>query len=166
MDDSKKEFGKRLAEIRKSKKIKQKELREMINAPTVQMISGRENGHSFPSVNYLIILSKKLDISLDYLLLGKQSNISEAKIHTYKDAVSHILELVNDGLFEFGESQYDRYCIGKRITTLKSTNDTIADFKLDLDNLSVASKTLRPELLNQAIMDLLNKYDVPFKQNK
>lgn len=166
MDDLKKEFGKRLAEIRKSKKIKQKELRDMINVPNVQMISGWENGHTFPSTYYLIILAKKLDISLDYLLLGKEANTSEIKIHTYKDVASYILALVNNGLFEFSGSQYDGISIGKRITTLKSTNDTIADFKLELDNLSVASKTLRPELLKQALIDLLNKYDVPFKQNK
>ena len=79
MDEAKKEIGKRIAEIRKSKKIKQEELKEMIGAPTVQMISGWENGHSFPSTTYLIIIAKKLDISLDYLLLGKRSDSTDKK---------------------------------------------------------------------------------------
>ena len=69
MNETKKELGKRIAEIRKSKKLNQEEFKELIGAPTVQMISGWENGHSFPSVNYLIIIAKKLDTSLHYLLL-------------------------------------------------------------------------------------------------
>ena len=161
MDELKKEFGKRLAEIRKSKKIKQEELREMIDAPTVQMISGWENGHSFPSTNYLIILAKKLDISLDYLLLGKPNDKSPKKLHTYKDVAEYILELLNSGLFKLGG-----YDLGSNLyaTNLETLDKKIADFKHEFDNLLVASKTLRPELFKQATVDLLNKYDIPIKQ--
>lgn len=164
MNESKIEFGKRLAEIRKSKKIKQKELKEMIDAPTVQMISGWENGHSFPSTNYLIILAKKLDISLDYLLLGKQKNSKDPTISTYKDAAIYITQLVNSGLFTIGgyhSGEFGQiYC-----TTLESTNKVLGNFKKEFDNLLVASKTLKPELFKQAIIDLLDKYDVPLKQS-
>ena len=163
MDEAKKEIGKRIAEIRKSKKIKQEELKEMIGAPTVQMISGWENGHSFPSTTYLIIIAKKLDISLDYLLLGKRSDSTDKKITTYKDATTFIIELINSGLFKIG-GYYQAN--GVYVTELESTDKTIGSFKLELDNLLVASKTLRPELFNQAIVDLLNKYDLTLKANR
>lgn len=158
MDELKKDLGKRLAEIRKSKKIKQEELKEMIGAPTVQMISGWENGHSFPSPFYLINLAKKLDISLDYLLLGKENEKNKKKIFTYKDAVENIIELNNSELFYINDykSINDIHC-----TVLESHDKTIAKFKEELDNLLIAKQTLRNELFNQAIDDLINKYDIP-----
>lgn len=161
MNELKKEFGKRLAEIRKSKKIKQEELRDMIGAPTVQMISGWENGHSFPSTNYLIILAKKLDISLDYLLLGKPNDKSSKKLHTYKDVAEYILELLDSGLFQLCGYGWDSTLYK---TSLETLDKKIADFKHEFDNLLVASKTLRPELFKQATVDLLDKYDIPIKQ--
>ena len=161
MNNLKREFGKRLAEVRKSKKLKQEDLREMINAPTVQMISGWENGHSFPSTTYLIILAKKLDISLDYLLLGKPNDKSSKQLFTYKDALEYILDFINMGLFELSGYNFDHNTYA---TILESLDQKIADFKHEYDNLLVASKTLRPELYKQAIMDLLDKYDIPIKQ--
>ena len=158
MYESKKEVGKRLAEIRKSKKLNQEDFKELIGAPTVQMISGWENGHSFPSPTYLIIIAKKLDISLDYLLLGRQNGSNDKSIKTYKDAAIYITELVKSKLFELGDYYGVNYGVA-----LKSNNPRIKDFKLELDNLLVASKTLRPELFEQAILDLLDKYDFPIK---
>lgn len=163
MDKLKKEFGKRLAEIRKSKKLNQKEFKELIEAPTVQMISGWENGHSFPSPTYLIIIAKKLDISLDYLLLGRQNGSEETSIKTYKDAAKYMTQLYESGLFELGGYQYGAH-ENQYAVTLTSKEPHIRNFKLELDNLLVASKTLRPELLKQAIIDLFNKYDEPLKK--
>lgn len=165
MDELKKEIGKRIAEIRKAKKLNQEELKELIGAPTVQMISGWENGHSFPSVPYLVIFAKKLDISLDYLLLGNKKDAQDKTIVTYKDAAEYILQFVFSGLFNIEGYQYgaseEQYAV-----TLTSKNKKIRDFKLELDNLMVAAKTLKPELLKQALSDLLEKYDYPIKNSK
>ncbi len=165
MDELKKEIGKRIAEIRKAKKLNQEELKELIGAPTVQMISGWENGHSFPSVPYLVIFAKKLDISLDYLLLGNKKDVQDKTIVTYKDAAEYILQFVFSGLFEISGYQYgvskEQYTV-----TLTSNDKKIRDFKLELDNLMVAAKTLKPELLKQALSDLLEKYDYPIKNSK
>lgn len=164
MDESKKEFGKRLAEVRKSKKIKQEEFKELIGAPTVQMISGWENGHSFPSPTYLIIIAKKLDISLDYLLLGREKESQDKTIRTYKDAAIAIVELIKCNLFDIS-SYLSSDSFGKtfNVTTLSSSNKKINSFREELDNLLVASKSLRPELFNQAVDDLLGKYDILIK---
>ena len=163
MDEIKKEVGKRLAEIRKSKKLNQEEFKDLIGAPTVQMISGWENGHSFPSPTYLIIIAKKLDISLDYLLLGRQNGSDDKSIRTYKDAAIYMTQLFESGLFELGGYQYGandhQYAV-----TLTSKEPHMRDFKRELDNLLIAANTLRPELLKQAIIDLYNKYDIPLKK--
>ena len=160
MEDLKKEFGERLSEIRKSKKLKQQDLQEMIDVPTVQMISNWENGHAFPSAAYLIILSKRLDVSLDYLLLGKENNTVSRKIDTYKDVGECILALINRGLFELGGYPCGN---GKHVITLTTYDQKLYDFKKEFCNLVTASETLRPELFKQAIIDLLNKYDIPLK---
>ena len=163
MNDSKEEFGKRLSEIRKTKKLKQDDLKDMIEAPTIQMISNWENGHAFPSPHYLIILAEKLDISLDYLLLGKEVDSESKSVSTYKDIGECIFNLVNSGLFELhgylcGENAYE--------TALTSRDKKVSDFRAEFDNLLIASKTLRPELYNQAVLDLLDKYDIPLKSKE
>lgn len=163
MDKLKKEMGKRLAEIRKAKKIKQEELRELIGAPTVQMISNWENGHSYPSAHYLIILAKKLDISLDYLLLGRDNDTNNRKIITYKDAIEFMVALENCGLFK---CDILSQTICSKYVNLSSFDKTILNFKIEYDNLSIASNSMREELFNQAVVDLLNKYDVPLKKSK
>lgn len=157
MNELKKELGKRLAEIRKSKKIKQEELKEMIGVPTVQMISGWENGHSFPSSIYLINIAKKLDISLDYLLLGKENEKNSKKVQTYKDAIEKIIELKNCNLFYLNSYEIGN---GVSATVLESRDKTIAKFKQELDYLLVAEQSLRKELFNQAISELIDKYDI------
>lgn len=161
MNKSKYEFGKRLAEIRKEKNLNQQEFKNIIDAPTVQMISGWENGHSFPSVPYLITFAKKLDISLDYLLLGRQNEKTDKKIKTYKDAAECMMALISSGLFEIQNT----FTTNGYMTVIYSEDETLSNFKKELQNLLVASKTLRPELFQQAISDLLEKYDFPLKNN-
>lgn len=165
MNETKKELGKRIAEIRKSKKLNQKEFKVLIGAPTVQMISGWENGHSFPSVNYLIIIAKKLDTSLDYLLLGEQKGQTDKTIRTYKDAAICITNLLENGLFELGGYPYGQH-VDQYAVTLTSKDRHIGSFKQELDNLLIAAKTLKPELLNLALNDLFEKYDYQIKKNK
>lgn len=163
MNDIKKEVGKRLAEIRKSKKLNQEQLKKLIEAPTVQMISGWENGHSFPSSYYLIIIAEKLDISLDYLLLGKESTPNDKTIRSYKDAAIYMTQLVQTGLFEIDTIQYGASESQFQVT-LTSNDSQIKSFKKELSNLQIASKSLKPELFNQALIDLYDKYDVPLKK--
>lgn len=163
MDELKKEIGKRIAEIRKSKKLNQEELKKIIEAPTVQMISGWENGHSFPSVPYLVIFAKKLDISLDYLLLGNKKDTQDKTIVTYKDAAEYMLQLILSGLFSIDGYRYGTN-EGQYAVTLTSKDTKIRDFKKELDTLMAAAYTLGSELLNQALSGLLGRYDYPIKK--
>jgi transcriptional regulator with XRE-family HTH domain len=162
MNDFKKAFGKRLSEIRKSRKLKQQELKKLIEAPTIQMVSNWENGHVFPSATYLIILAKKLDVSLDYLLLGKEAKVQPKSISTYKDIATNIVNMVGSCLFDIAEN-----CTadGTRMI-LFSCDQTVVSFKREFSNLLVASQSIRPELFDIAVKDLLDKYDIPLKSQE
>ncbi|MGN1075742.1 MAG: helix-turn-helix domain-containing protein [Candidatus Enteromonas sp.] len=133
MNNIKKEFGKRLAEIRKSKKLRQEDLKELINAATIQMISNWENGHSFPSTSYLIILSKKLDVSLDYLLFGKENSPRNFEFRTYKDVCECITALIQDELFELGSYIDQNYMQEQIGLTYKPTKNNPNEFSVSVN---------------------------------
>ena len=163
MNELKKEIGERLAKIRKSKNMRQDQLKDLIGAPTVQMISSWECGHSFPSTTYLILIAKKLDISLDYLLLGKENDSNHYKMNNYKDICGFIVELLNNDMFKISGyfSNFDSY-----ITELNTSDETIYRFKNDFENLQVSKKIMRKDLYDEAVNDLLEKFDIPLKDKK
>ena len=63
-------IGKRLAEIRKSKKYKQTELAEMLNV-SQQVISNIERGVTAPDIEQLKKFADIYNISLDQLVEGR-----------------------------------------------------------------------------------------------
>ena len=60
-------FGENLREIRKQRNLTQEELAELLNVSR-QAVSKWESGEGYPGTEKLIILSRELNISLDYLL--------------------------------------------------------------------------------------------------
>ena len=60
-------FGENLKEIRKQRNITQEELAELLNVSR-QAISKWESGNGYPETEKLIMISRELNISLDYLL--------------------------------------------------------------------------------------------------
>ncbi|MBQ7243825.1 MAG: helix-turn-helix transcriptional regulator [Bacilli bacterium] len=165
VDDQKKEFGKRLAEMRKSKGLSQEQLREMINCPSVQMISGWERGHSFPSAIYLITFAKKLDVSIDYLLLGRKNSNENEPIKTYKDIMSCMLRLIKTDVFSLGGHFFDKS--GNWHDTVLTSNDSkIAAFREEFSSLLAASKTLGPDLFETAVTNLLARNEIPLEKKK
>ena len=97
------------------------------------------------------------------MLLGRQNGSDDKSIRTYKDAAIYMTQLFESGLFKLGGYQYGEHDYQYEVT-LSSKEPHMRDFKLELDNLLIAAKTLRPELLRQALIDLYNKYDVPLKK--
>lgn len=72
-------FGENLKLIRKERQITQEQLAEMLDVSR-QAVSKWEAGVGYPETEKLLIISKVLDVSLDYLLLDKE--ILEEKEHT------------------------------------------------------------------------------------
>lgn len=73
-----KEFGKRLKETRLIRGITQEELAEILNV-NKQHISRMERGITACSIDLLIELSCHLQISTDYLLMGKEPDTVNQK---------------------------------------------------------------------------------------
>ncbi len=69
-------FGKNLQTIRKKNQLSQEGLAEMLGVSR-QAVSKWELGEGYPAVDKLLILSRKLNISLDSLLGGENTAISE-----------------------------------------------------------------------------------------
>ena len=66
-------FGDNLQTIRKKNQLSQEGLAEMLGVSR-QAVSKWELGEGYPEVDKLLILSKKLNVSLDRLLVGESAN--------------------------------------------------------------------------------------------
>ena len=65
------EFGKRVKALRMGKGLTQEKLAEMLNISFSQ-ISRIESGRSTPSIDVMIELAELFQVSLDYLILGRE----------------------------------------------------------------------------------------------
>ena len=89
------EFGKRLQECRKLKELTQEELAEMVGVEK-QHISRIERGVTACSIDLLPALSVALQVSTDYLLMGK--SIDKELTRTQLLSVISQLTLITQGL--------------------------------------------------------------------
>ena len=80
----KKEIGKRITMIRNNLGMKKFEFAKYLGI-TAQYLGSVESGENCLSVEKLILLSKKANISLDYILLGKTDFIDKKMIKQLAD---------------------------------------------------------------------------------
>ncbi|SHN02431.1 DNA-binding transcriptional regulator, XRE-family HTH domain [Anaerosporobacter mobilis DSM 15930] len=71
-------FAENLKSIRKERHLSQEELAEIMGVSR-QAISKWEQGSGYPEIEKLLLLSKKLNVSLDYLMLGEVESIERNK---------------------------------------------------------------------------------------
>ncbi|NLN25806.1 MAG: helix-turn-helix transcriptional regulator [Bacteroidetes bacterium] len=74
-------FGENLQMIRKRNQLSQEGLAEMLGVSR-QAVSKWELGEGYPEVDKLMLLSKKLNISLDSLLVGENSTAISENVKT------------------------------------------------------------------------------------
>lgn len=87
-------IGKRLAEIRKNKKLKQMELAEMLNV-SQQVISNIERGVTAPDIEQLKKIADIYNISLDELV-GREFLCDDAD-DVERKIISYIKQMDNEG---------------------------------------------------------------------
>ena len=87
-------IGKRLAEIRKSKKLKQTELAEMLNV-SQQVISNIERGVTAPDIEQLKKIADIYNISLDQLV-GREFSGDEVD-DVERKIISYIKQMDDEG---------------------------------------------------------------------
>lgn len=74
-------FADNLKSIRKEKHISQEELAEIIGVSR-QAVSKWEQGSGYPEMEKLLVLSRELNVSLDYLMLGEIKSTENSKALT------------------------------------------------------------------------------------
>lgn len=88
-------FQKRLKIARKNKKYTQEELAELVMT-TKATISNYENGYSTPSIDMLLLLSSKLDVSVDFLLGNEEKEFDQIDSNFTKSELEIIKGSLND----------------------------------------------------------------------
>lgn len=95
-------IGKRIAELRKNKGLKQEELAEMLGV-SGQAVSKWENDQTCPDISLLPQLAKILGVTVDELLSGKQEKVSTVQVlpedqrRNIKDMMLRIIADSSDG---------------------------------------------------------------------
>jgi len=132
-------IGKKILEIRKKNNLTQKEFAEKINVSD-KAVSKWESGLGDPSIDSLKVISIKFDVSLDELILGKDTALDETKSvlenlirNGNQKNLNDMLEkgLLLDSVDEFGNDiidyliSYNRtdlidYLIEKRVISFKN----------------------------------------------
>ena len=92
---TKEEFAGRLKTAIDRKQIKQVELAEMIGVTTANM-SNYVRGKSFPPIDTLAEIAKKLDVSLDWLCGIDRTAGESEKPKTYGDLAKVILSIIRN----------------------------------------------------------------------
>lgn len=100
------EIGKRITEIRNNLGMKKYEFAEYLGI-TAQYLGTIESGENCLSVEKLILLSEKTNISLDYILLGKDTidknmlkhlaDITDEQLNDYISTIKLLIELLKNG---------------------------------------------------------------------
>lgn len=87
------EIGKRIKNRRLELKLTQADIRRETGISTGNL-SGIENGSSAPSASALCELSRVLNCSIDYILLGKSSNLEILDTSNIRESFTPLQELI------------------------------------------------------------------------
>ena len=94
-----KEIGKRINSVRKERRLTQEKLAEKMNV-SLQMISNLEQGKKAIRPENLIKLCNVLEVSADYILMGKknivQENVLADKISTLPEEKKKVIDIIID----------------------------------------------------------------------
>jgi len=150
------EMGKRIRQARIDAGLKQKDCLKGLGDVTAQMLSDWENGYVCPTITYLRNIANFYKVSLDYIVLGKKKDENDKKIRTYKDAIEYIISLLNCGKFNITEFINGHHVFETRVFT---TDYEIYKFSEEYIKLSNAKELMKKELYDEALKDLVNKYD-------
>ena len=156
-------ISERLKELRQSLNLTQREMAKDLNI-TAAALSKYESQIANPSINVLISIAKKYNVSVDWLL-GLSDNYSTNKLKTYADILQNIFQLatsLNNLEFDFDGISIDGYEDedGEFLTDTYITisDDTLAFLlnKLNKTYILYKDKTIDIDVL-QAVVDSLKK---------
>lgn len=164
-----KEIGKRLIDLRKEISKTQQEVADSIPGLTIQMISSYENGKQSPAIENLIKISNYYNVSIDFLLTGKEASDSITKITNYEELIRTILKLEESGIFSINAYRSGNVIDGSLSFNydLLSHNKTLVEFDENYKKLYAAKEIMGDEMYKMALEGLISKYkEVPIKIDK
>lgn len=98
----KKTIGKKIKELRKSNKLSQDKLGELV-ACDRQKIADWERNKSEPKIEYIIKLSKVFNVSSDYLLGLSKSFTTDTELQINKQDLANIIKSVSVAMANLAE---------------------------------------------------------------
>ena len=173
-------FGENLQTIRKKKQLSQEALAEMLGVSR-QAVSKWELGDGYPEVDKLLILSQKLDVSLDSLLRGESTEESteadsgEEKpsgairiVSPHEGVIINATKVARSQQFRGGKNspKYALYAsdgIDMSLLGAQNTNTFLAWYR-DLDDITKEIAGIQ-NALDAGAASYTLKYSVKCKQN-
>ena len=172
-------FGENLQTIRKQNHLSQEGLAEMLGVSR-QAVSKWELGEGYPEVDKLLILSKKLNVSLDGLLVGERNTETVGTVRSEKGKTSDTVRITspNEGViinaskimrsqqfkggknsphFALYASDGDNSSFGGAPNTFLGWYRNLEDVTREIDEIQTA--------LNEGVASYTLKYSVKCKQN-
>lgn len=163
-------FAKRLRELRESQNMTQAEFSKMTRF-TQATLSAYENSLKVPSLDIVMSIASKCEVSIDWLCGLTDKRSSQEKIETYSDFIQAILPILNNVascIEDVNLDLYDRKFDTEKIESSKYTVSSLCflDKKIrsffneyiNIKNL-LANGTIDKEMFDIWIEKSLRKYD-------
>lgn len=161
-------FEENLKQLRKEKNLSQEELAEMLNVSR-QAVSKWEQGVGYPEVETLLLLSRKLNVSLDYLMSTeimqgesqKKSNVTGiiTIISPNENVIATCHKVITSGKMFGGKSspQYALFGVSNGMSSFFGEPTTFLGWYADKEQL-----TKEVSEIQAAIVDGISTYTLQY----
>jgi len=161
-------FGENLKQLRKEKHLSQEELAEILDVSR-QAVSKWEQGNGYPEVEKLLLLSKKLNVSLDQLLsTGYSQKTNYSSVHItgdilitspHENVIATCYKVVSSGKIPGGKlsPKYALFGVSKGISSFWGEPTTFLGWYADKDQI-----TKEVCEINNAIVSDISTYTLKY----
>ena len=173
-EDEKMSFSENLQAIRKKNQLSQEELAELLGVSR-QAVSKWELGEGYPEVEKLLLLSKKLNVSLDSLMTGSvpRNDVRETSqpgiiriISPNEGVIMDIAKVMRSQEFK-GRKNSPKYALfasdGKEMSFWGAQNTFLGWYR-NLDDINTEIKEIQ-KALDAGFASYVLQYSVKCKQN-
>lgn len=152
-------FSKRLKETREKTKMTQKDFAELVGS-TSATISAYENATKNPSLDLVITIAEKCEVSIDWLCGFTDEIKIKPKVETYSDVVRLLLSLAANEDFEM-KLGIDDGLGSKEYNGITIDDPTIKKFLEDWDKMKnlLENGSIDKELYNLWVEKTITKHD-------
>ena len=152
-------FAENLKQLRKDKQLSQEELAEILDVSR-QAVSKWEQGIGYPEVEKLLMISNKLNISLDYLLeteISQQSTNNKGNVtgqititSPHENVIATCYKVMSSGKMHGGKSspQYALFGISRGISSFWGEPTTFLGWYADKEQITKEVSEIHNAVVN------------------